>query len=222
MANEPKRPGKTEHVHGPIDTTKAALSEQVYEAVFKPALDALLKWAKEEQPELYHQFCSLWQRHPTLMRNELVFFVSVIEGLSHLIPMPEVFRNVGEGGLEHLPVATLRFMEGHLKDVQFPTDFQPPKAVESLKVNWRMLTRGDVLDAHFPMLERLRRAISPETIQTIQRYGEYAAVGLGRGVDAVRAGYRSRRQEPEEHAPPGFLRRLRNRMSDAVASSYPW
>lgn len=206
MADRTPRPGDTEHRHGVADATKEALSEQVYEELYKPLLDQLLGWAREHEPLLYYQFCSLWQNHARVMRNEVILFTQTVEAVAHFIPMPDWFRNVGERGLGHLPVATQRYMLMYLPTVQYPPDFQRPSALASFRVNWRMLLQGNVLDQHWPILERLRAALNRETLERAKDVAAFTVVGLGRTVDVLRKGYLEAKKDKAEESRNWFLR----------------
>lgn len=208
MADRTPRPGETEHRHGVADATKEALSEQVYEEVYKPILDHLLGWAKEHDSLLYFEFCSLWQNHTRVMRNEMILFTQMVEAVAHFIPMPDWFRNVGEGGLGHLPVAMERYMRILLPTVQYRTDFKRPSALASFRVNWRMLLQGNVLDKHWPILERLRAALNRETLGRVKDVAAFTIVGLGRTVDVLREGFQKQRRQEKSQKNPNWFRRL--------------
>lgn len=140
--------GDTEHPHGRHDTLKAGLAEQAYDKGLNARMDRVLPAFKQSNPKDHDELCSYWMKHPDEMRNEVLALVWSFENLLHPVNLAPTFRNIVEGGLEHLPKFMDAYMKLYTKEMQFPDGFVHPEfeAVHAFKLNWQVLMSGQGLN----------------------------------------------------------------------------
>lgn len=190
--------GDTAHPHGRHDTLKAGLAEQAYDKGLNTRMDRVLPAFRQTNPKDHDELCSYWLRHPDKMRNEVLALVWIFENVLHGVGMAPAFRNIVEGGLEHLP----KFMDAYMKlyiytkDMQFPEGFVHPEfeAVHAFKLNWQVLMSGQGLNLPWEKVLGFRQLFHNSIAgRKLLEIGKDVLAGAQQAATTLMAGFRRAR-----------------------------
>lgn len=190
-----KKGEKKGEARGAADVFKAVVTEQIYDKVVEGFLKPRLRWALQNDPKLYYDYCSLWRESEDLMRNEIGFFVWAVEVLGHRAKVNKELREIAEGALEHLPKATQSYMREHVKGMEFPAGFEKPPFSRSLSATWELLTRkSGEIPLLMPVLRKAREAWDKGVKAAARELGRLLSEGLPNATDSFMAGWRERQE----------------------------
>lgn len=188
--------GATEHKHGRMDTLKGGLAEQAYDKGLNARMDKVLPAFKQSHPKDHDELCSYWSRHPDKMRNEVLALVWIFENILHSVGMAPTFRNIVEGGLEHLPKFMDAYMKGYTREMQFPEGFVHPEfeAVHAFKLNWQVLMSGQGLNLPWEKVLGFRQLFHNSTAgRKVLQIGKEVLDGAPQAATTFMAGFRKAR-----------------------------